>query len=80
MAKCSRGYKDCLPVAGIDTFSLLLKLKAAMSITNLILALPCHCSPKVPLSPRRKRLEVSEWPLTRAMYKTLLRKTFVLRV
>ncbi|CAI9165442.1 unnamed protein product [Rangifer tarandus platyrhynchus] len=29
-----------------------------MAITNLILTLPCHCCPKVPLSPRRKRLEV----------------------
>lgn len=67
MAKCSRGYKHCLPVVGIDRFSLLLKLKAAMPITNLILTLPCHSSPKVPLSPRRKRLEVSEWPFTRAM-------------
>lgn len=40
------GYKDCLPVVEIDRFSLLLKLKAAISITNLILTLPCHCSPK----------------------------------
>lgn len=54
------GYKGCLPVVEIDRLSLLLKLKAAMLITNLILTLPCHFSPKVPLSPRRKKVG-SEW-------------------
>lgn len=50
------GYKDCLPVVAVDRLRLLLKLRAAISITNLILSLPCHFSPKVPLSPERKRV------------------------
>jgi hypothetical protein len=50
-----QGYKGCLPVVAVDRLSLLLKLRAAISITNLILTLPCHFSPKVPLSPKRKR-------------------------
>lgn len=72
------GYKGCLAV--VDRLSLLLKLRTAISITNLILTLPCHFSPKVPLSPKKKRVEVSEWPFSRAMWKTLPGDTFVLRV
>lgn len=74
---------DCkgrLAVVAVDRLSLLLKLRAAIPITNLILTLPCHFSPKVPLSPKKKRVEVSEWPFSRAMWKTLPRDTFVLRV
>lgn len=54
------GHKGCLPVVAVDRLSLLLKLKAAMLITNLIPTLPCHFSPRVPLSPKRKRVG-SEW-------------------
>lgn len=74
------GYKGCLAVVEVDRLSLLLKLRTAISITNLILTLPCHFSPKVPLSPKKERVEVSEWPFSRAMWKTLPRDTFVLRL